>query len=1378
MAAVLLGAVAGVRVRETGLNRAESSWWLRQYALDPPPEQLLTVTSLYALRTHLDAHLRTQLGFFIKVKFDMEVFLPGWGAIEPGVGAERIEDHYLLQPSPWLVTPNGDPDRRMRNIVETARLKLEQHLESARLRNSREMIGGIKHIYVLVSPGMQMSQLPPAPVFGEDLQMGAPHPHPLPEELVAKKCFWNPRTEDFSCFSWCVRAHLAEVHKLPDQRPKTSTRLTDEVFYRVPPARGKYSKQAKRELEDFGLNWSTLPDPSQRGVCWTDIAEFERANGGLIHVHVWDWCRQEVAGKSYFERHLVREPTYGGPKPRHEVHLLRLDAHYVLIHNMSAFFSSQGRALDGSRSRVRHVCHRCRCGFRSAENLARHQQQPCSFDPGQRKAVLRMPDVSKRQHLVRYKPGPSAEFCPLVVYSDLEAFSDPVPQAAEDLHSVQRRVASLAFRAVTRNGFELPTGEMVYLTRAEAGESEHAVVERYLRFLLRVGKRYLLWKKTTNVPARPTAAEWEEHQAATKCARCDKAFVEGCPRKGKVLHHRHGTGEYIETLCGSCNRAITQAREVPVVFHNGGNYDFKFLIRTIAFLRREAEPQDPDSDEEPQEADSDEELEPQDSDSLELDEEVDFKKLHFSVLFKTSEKMLQVKLGNLVFRDSINFYNSGLDKLMDNLAKTAPDGNLAAVFPHVAATHPELQPEALTVERRVLLRKHFAPEKSDCTEEDYWKWTWSLLLRKLPMPFKRMQSTDMWSMPAVWADEAYESELKTVKAEEIALLRETAAIMGWSTFQQVHDCYLHMDLCLADVMEAFRTAFFSKFGLDPLQYVTLPSAAYDAMLKSCLTQRPARLITDSGIYRTVRSSIMGGLSCAFQTYAKANSPELGPGKWNEDEDRSYLLQMDISSMYPYIMTMPMPASSGETLSLPEGRAERLAWVKQQLAEIDFKRSDETECLLFVVDFSFPCHLHDYLDWAPPCKMTVEPELLSEYSRKVMQENGLTPGKVAKLVPFLGRHCKEGVDGKRLAFMVQIMGARIERVHEAIRFKCAPFLSAWMKGIYDERLLMKKQKRTVEAEMLKLVMNAIYGKLIQNVEGFKNSQVYTSSSSFVRAANGRRMQDMDVFFGEGEFLGVVHSVDKQVRQKSLVQAGWRVLELSRLQMLMNHYLGMKHLFPDAVVTLTDTDSAHYYIKADKDPLLELALANEDEPGRWPCFFDLAKDLVHKSGTIETVLSHLTASQLSIARARAGELGGFGVEHLPRRVWEEINLRAKLYSTRFNNDADEQKSKGIVKRARPKHEAYRETMATGLEQAASFSVLQSRQFILAVAQLSKKALSPLNDKVFQVSALENRPLGHWRNHEMLAKVAEHPHLGIESLAFQRIMIFLLGRPDVVR
>ena len=58
-------------------------------------------------------------------------------------------------------------------------------------------------------------------------------------------------------------------------------------------------------------------------------------------------------------------------------------------------------------------------------------------------------------------------------------------------------------------------------------------------------------------------------------------------------------------------------------------------------------------------------------------------------------------------------------------------------------------------------------------------------------------------------------------------------------------------------------------------------------------------------------------------------------------------------------------------------------------------------------------MHDYLDWAPPCKMHVPPEMLSEYSRKVMKENGLKPGSSKKLVPYLGLHVKEGVDAKRL-----------------------------------------------------------------------------------------------------------------------------------------------------------------------------------------------------------------------------------------------------------------------------------------------------------------------------------------------------------------------------
>ena len=131
----------------------------------------------------------------------------------------------------------------------------------------------------------------------------------------------------------------------------------------------------------------------------------------------------------------------------------------------------------------------------------------------------------------------------------------------------------------------------------------------------------------------------------------------------------------------------------------------------------------------------------------------------------------------------------------------------------------------------------------------------------------------------------------------------------------------------------------------------------------------------------------------------------------------------------------------------------------------------------------------------------------------------------------------------------------------------------------------------------------------------------------------------------------------------------------------------------------------------------------------------------------------------------------MEHLPRRVYEEINLRAKLY-----DDKDEQKFKGIMQRARPGHGAYRQAMETGLESSVAFSQLQSRRFVMAIINFKKKALSPLNDKLFQINAIENRPLGHWRNNELLAKVGKR--FGLKNGIFNKIMIYLIGRTDVIR
>ena len=202
---------------------------------------------------------------------------------------------------------------------------------------------------------------------------------------------------------------------------------------------------------------------------------------------------------------------------------------------------------------------------------------------------------------------------------------------------------------------------------------------------------------------------------------------------------------------------------------------------------------------------------------------------------------------------------------------------LPELFPLMASLHPELQlrtPTGSPPQRRPLKQR-----RTHCELEQ----AWDCILRKLPMPFEHFCGAEAWEMPAVWEQHCYDSVLagKAVSAEDHRLAVNTANVMGWETFREFHDCYLHTDvLALADVMESYRDSFQAQSGLDPIHYVTLPGAAWDAMLRHSARETPIHLITDEQAYKDVRASVMGGLSCIFQPFAQANNPELGEEDYN------------------------------------------------------------------------------------------------------------------------------------------------------------------------------------------------------------------------------------------------------------------------------------------------------------------------------------------------------------------------------------------------------------------------------------------------------------------------------------------------------------------
>ena len=82
--------------------------------------------------------------------------------------------------------------------------------------------------------------------------------------------------------------------------------------------------------------------------------------------------------------------------------------------------------------------------------------------------------------------------------------------------------------------------------------------------------------------------------------------------------------------------------------------------------------------------------------------------------------------------------------------------------------------------------------------------------------------------------------------------------MGCQSFLDYHSIYLKTDvLLLADVYEKFRKTCCAFYKLDPANYMTAPSLAWDAML--LLTDIKLELITDTKMLDMVERQKRGGL---------------------------------------------------------------------------------------------------------------------------------------------------------------------------------------------------------------------------------------------------------------------------------------------------------------------------------------------------------------------------------------------------------------------------------------------------------------------------------------------------------------------------------------
>ena len=242
--------------------------------------------------------------------------------------------------------------------------------------------------------------------------------------------------------------------------------------------------------------------------------------------------------------------------------------------------------------------------------------------------------------------------------------------------------------------------------------------------------------------------------------------------------------------------------------------------------------------------------------------------------------------------------------------------------------------------------------------------------------------------------------------------------------------YLRVDvLLLFEIYENFREMAYNQYNLDPSHYYTTPGFAWDASLKFSKQVLEPLHSTEIINFFCQKGTIRGGISTVSEV------------KWAIDSEESSVFYYDVTNLYGYAMTFPLPVSDFIINNNPSS---------SQIEEClyNWKFEDELGYIL-EVDIDIPIELHDYFNELPP--------LPEHYN------NRLTPTLMNKTNYRL-----------HICLLQQSLklGLKLVRVHTIIQFK----QKAWLKEyIQTNTELRSKTKDENLRNFYKLMNNAVYGK---------------------------------------------------------------------------------------------------------------------------------------------------------------------------------------------------------------------------------------------------------------------------------------------------------------
>ena len=107
-------------------------------------------------------------------------------------------------------------------------------------------------------------------------------------------------------------------------------------------------------------------------------------------------------------------------------------------------------------------------------------------------------------------------------------------------------------------------------------------MRKFSESLNRTCKKYNNWFWKEKILLLTTTTKKKSYQETIEChiyiKRSIKKFAKN-KNHGKVGHHCHYTGKCRRAVQSICNLRFNAPNEIPVIFQNGSNYDYYFLIK-------------------------------------------------------------------------------------------------------------------------------------------------------------------------------------------------------------------------------------------------------------------------------------------------------------------------------------------------------------------------------------------------------------------------------------------------------------------------------------------------------------------------------------------------------------------------------------------------------------------------------------------------------------------------------------------------------------------------------------------------------------------------------------------------------------------------------